>query len=337
MSITSPSEPAAPPQAPFKRGSAKAISAVLFVLVVLCCVVAAELAGRAYIARISGRMPVDFKAYQTDFIHQYDRELGWAMRPNLNVSLPKYRLITNSLGLRNKELRDWEGQVRILALGDSRTFGEGTDSEFTWPALLEKKLNDYKPGHFEVINAGVSGYNAFQGLRYLETRGIKLDPNLVICAFGVNEWGKVEPGGAGWLEWEDLSSQWGVEALFRGAVKGCAAMLHKSPLCPREFRMSPGEYLDTLDCIEKLSRGHGSAFAILYLPSAPEIGNTDIFRIRRLSEGVAGYCLAAFWDPTEVFSVPADGYYVDPFHFNASGNEVIAEYLFDKITTTALF
>ena len=337
MMITSPSESSVPPQASSKRGWVRAISVVLFILVILCCVFAAELAGRAYITRISGRMPVDFSAYQTDHIHQYDKELGWVMRPNVDVTLPKYRLTTNSLGLRNKELRDLEGQVRILALGDSRTFGEGADNDSTWPALLETKLNDYKPGHFEVINAGVSGYNSFQGLRYLETRGIKLNPNLVICAFGVNEWGKVEPGGAGWLEWEDLSSQWGIEALFRGAIRGCAAMIRKPPLGPREFRMSPGEYTDTLDCIGKLSRSHGSAFSVLYLPSVPEIGNTDIFGIRRLSEGIAGYCFAAYWDPTEAFSVPAEKDYVDPFHFTASGNALIASYLFEKITTEALF
>lgn len=317
------------------------MSVVLFVLAVLSCVVAAELAGRAYITRISSRMPVDFSAYQTDHIHQYDKELGWAMRPNVDVTLPKYRLTTNSVGLRNKELRDLEGQVRILALGDSRTFGEGADNDFTWPALLEKKLNDYKPGHFEVINAGVSGYNAFQGLRYLETRGIKLNPNLVICAFGVNEWGKVEPGGAGWLEWEDLSRQWGIEALIRGAIKGAASMITKRPFGQREFRMSPGEYTDTLDCMQKLCRSRGAAFSILYLPSAPEIGITDdtdfIFQVKRLSKGIAGYCFAAWWDPAEKFAVPAETQYVDPFHFSASGNDLIAAYLFEKITTDTIF
>lgn len=310
---------------------------LLFAATLLFCLLLLELAGRAYIARLSGKMPVDFTAYQTDFIHQYDGKLGWAMRPNLDASLPTYRLTTNSLGLRNKEIQIPKGQVRILALGDSRTFGEGADNEYTWPSLLEKKLNDYKPGLFEVINAGVSGYNAFQGLRYLETRGMELKPNLVISAFGVNEWGKVEPGGAGWLEWEDLSSQWGIEALLRGAIKGCADMVSPPPFGPREFRMSPGEYVDALNCMQKLCRRQGAAFSVLYLPSVPEIGITDIFAVRWLSEGIAGYCSAAYWDATEAIPAPPDAYYVDPFHFNASGNELIADYLFEKITTSTLF
>ncbi len=316
-------------------------SVVLFTVTIFLCLLAAELAGRAYIARISERMPVDFSAYQTDFVHQYDPKLGWTMRPDLDVSLQTYRLKTNSQGLRNAETQAPTGQVRILALGDSRTYGEGTDNESTWPALLEKKLNEYIPGKFEVINAGVSGYNAFQGLRYLQTRGMELKPNLVIAAFGVNEWGKVEPGCAGWLEWEDLSAQWGIEALFRGAVKGCSALLSPPPLGPREFRISPGEYVDTLNSMQKLCRSQGAAFAILHLPSAAEIGITDasdfIFRVKRLSEGIAGYCFAAFWDPTTLFSVPAESYYVDPFHFSAAGNERIAACLFDKIITTNLF
>lgn len=340
--MTDPSTPSCSGGTDIRRTVCLKVAVILlFAATVLFCLLLLEFAGRAYIARISGKMPVDFTAYQTDFIHQYDGKLGWAMRPNLDVSLPTYRLTTNSLGLRNKELQTPKKQVRILALGDSRTFGEGADNDYTWPALLEIKLNEYKPGLFEVINAGVSGYNAYQGLRYLETSGLELKPNLVICAFGVNEWGKVEPGGAGWLQWEDLSSQWGIEALLRGAIKGCAAMVSPPPLGPREFRMSPGEYVDTLNRMQKLCRSEGAAFAVLYLPSIHEIGVTDksdfLFRVKWLSEGIAGYCFAAFWDPTELFFVPAEQYYVDPFHFSASGNALIADHLFEKITTSTLF
>jgi lysophospholipase L1-like esterase len=50
-----------------------------------------------------------------------------------------------------------DGTYRILALGDSITFGTGVPSERTWPHRLEAKL-DANPGRpVDVINAGIEG------------------------------------------------------------------------------------------------------------------------------------------------------------------------------------
>jgi lysophospholipase L1-like esterase len=77
-------------------------------------------------------------------------------------------------------------RYRILTLGDSCTFGLGVDDAQTWPAQLQQLLNA-DGDRVEVINAGVPGYSAFQGRRFLEKEGLHLAPDLVIAGFGFND------------------------------------------------------------------------------------------------------------------------------------------------------
>ena len=78
------------------------------------------------------------------------------------------------------------GTVRIITLGDSSTYGVNTPRP--WPRrlqeILERKIG---PGRFQVINLGVPGYTIFQGRRVLQTRGRRLEPDVVVIGFGWND------------------------------------------------------------------------------------------------------------------------------------------------------
>lgn len=74
--------------------------------------------------------------------------------------------------------------VRIMALGDSFTFGFGVEASESYPKQLERKLNEVTEGRrYEVINAGFPGYSTVQELRYLEEDGLKLSPDIVLVGF----------------------------------------------------------------------------------------------------------------------------------------------------------
>jgi len=75
---------------------------------------------------------------------------------------------------------------RIVALGDSCTFGLGVNDDQTWPARLQS-LIDERGLQADVINAGVPGYTAFQGRQWLQTEGAALRPDLVVACFGFND------------------------------------------------------------------------------------------------------------------------------------------------------
>ena len=82
---------------------------------------------------------------------------------------------TNSLGLRGPEIGPKRG-LRILALGDSFTFGVGAGQEETWPARLEKVLGA------EVLNAGAPGFGVPDAVAWYQRYGAELDPDVVVLA-----------------------------------------------------------------------------------------------------------------------------------------------------------
>jgi hypothetical protein len=86
------------------------------------------------------------------------------------------------------------GVYRILSLGDSGTFGQIQRGESygyvnnPYPLALEKLLAErIGPGRFEVLNAGVPGYNSYQGLMLLRGKLRGLDPDLITVRYGWND------------------------------------------------------------------------------------------------------------------------------------------------------
>lgn len=94
----------------------------------------------------------------------------------------------NSLNLRNGEITETpsEGVFRILAVGDSFTFGQGVTEDGTYPRILEMLLNE-GGGRFEVINAGNRGASTADELDFLRHVGLGLHPDLVTVQFYLND------------------------------------------------------------------------------------------------------------------------------------------------------
>ena len=123
----------------------------------------------------------------------------WACDPILQFKLnPELDVLGQKLsrdGFRTHEFAPKRpGVYRILALGDSCTFGQLQRGELygyvsnPYPLALEKLLADrVGPGRFEVFNAGIPGYNSYQGLMLLRGKLRGLDPDLITVRFGWND------------------------------------------------------------------------------------------------------------------------------------------------------
>lgn len=77
-------------------------------------------------------------------------------------------------------------EIRILALGDSWTFGYLVPDGQTWPDQLEARLERDTGRPVEVINAGVPGYSVRQALMTLEDPGLSLQPQVVVIPVSHN-------------------------------------------------------------------------------------------------------------------------------------------------------
>lgn len=116
------------------------------------------------------------------------------LRPNLDVvemlyPIRPYWLHTNSVGLRNVDEVDPDPAVfRVLAVGDSFTYGIYVHNHETYPARLEEHLNQ-RGGRrrFQVFNAGVPGYTVEDTIAYLRDKGLALEPDLVVLGFYTND------------------------------------------------------------------------------------------------------------------------------------------------------
>jgi len=113
---------------------------------------------------------------------QFDENLGWSLKPNSrlrSVDLVRgfdYVIDVNSFGMREREFDRNKSTTRILAIGDSFTFGTGVEVQWRFSDVMNRVLRD----DVEVLNAGVPGWGTDQEVIHYETVARKLRPDVVI-------------------------------------------------------------------------------------------------------------------------------------------------------------
>jgi lysophospholipase L1-like esterase len=101
----------------------------------------------------------------------------------------------NRQGLRGPEIGPKApGTLRVLALGDSFTFGVGAREEETFPARLQQILRA-RGVRAEVLNAGVPGFGVPDEVAWFQRWGWPLDPDVIVLAvFVANDLQDAAPG-----------------------------------------------------------------------------------------------------------------------------------------------
>jgi lysophospholipase L1-like esterase len=130
-----------------------------------------------------------------------DRSLLWRNEPGARREVPAnpkiverpatWRVAIDPSGYRgpDRQAGAESGPVyRVLCIGDAVTYGWATDQEDVFPRRLEAILREGYPGAaIEVVNAGVPGWSWLQGLRFLESEGLGLHPDVVVMGLGTND------------------------------------------------------------------------------------------------------------------------------------------------------
>jgi lysophospholipase L1-like esterase len=124
-----------------------------------------------------------------------DETLYWRFNPGrFEMACPEIdgptQFFINNDGVRHSSpiSAKKEGVTRIVCLGDSTTFGVDLQDSSTYPALLQKEFDrQYGSGSYEIINAGVPGYTAYQGLELLREKYETWDPDIITLYFGEND------------------------------------------------------------------------------------------------------------------------------------------------------
>jgi hypothetical protein len=116
-------------------------------------------------------------------LNQFDPDTLWSPRPGACVPWTEDERV-NAAGYRGPlvEKERMPGVMRILTLGSCAAFGRGVPYEDTYSALLERRLRE-RGIQAEVLAGGVVGSTIQQGLERYRTMFRAYRPDLVISSF----------------------------------------------------------------------------------------------------------------------------------------------------------
>ena len=139
------------------------------------------------VLRWSMGKPVHFQYPQPRYV--YDVEMCHWLKPNQRSLTHEKPVVVNSIGIREVEYsrEPAPGTHRILAEGDSQTFGNGLAEPDTWTALLEQQLNGLGQGPWQVVNGGVAGTDTWQHAHIVWRLAEPYTLDGVVLAFHVND------------------------------------------------------------------------------------------------------------------------------------------------------
>jgi lysophospholipase L1-like esterase len=184
-----------------------------------------------------------------------------------NVVTP---ISTDEYGFRGSRVTDASEGCRVLCLGDSTTFGLGVLDNETWPTQLEDRLRMDHP-KVEVINAGLCGYTALQGLGLLEERCGWINPDVVVITFGFNDQST-------WFDANDLerAGQDVLDLLAQPAAYRAADATDLPEGQETQLpRLTQGQFVDVMLVIVRWAQDRGARCLLLGWPSMPELGSAE--------------------------------------------------------------
>ena len=129
---------------------------------------------------------------QSDW-YQYASDVGWERRPHFKGLVAgelrrhdpaRYQREFDADGFFSIDSDQVQGtgHKKILAIGDSNTFGWGVPIASTFSEVLDELRADA-----DVINLGVSGHTSFQGYEMLVKHFDQVRPDVIIASYGFND------------------------------------------------------------------------------------------------------------------------------------------------------
>ena len=302
-----------------------------------------------------GEVALRFLGFGYILQYQYDPNLLWTMKPKQKAFAPSYGVgyYINAHGLRDDEfdVKKKPGEFRILGLGDSITFGQGVDFGVTFIQQLEHRLNALTVyDTVQVINSGVAGYNLFQELAYLKSRGLAYQPDLVVLGFCKNDvvseadlmqlHQMAKEGlsfgiGSAWQKWKNRIA-W--LHLVDGVYTRVFPKVHDSSQNLLAYAPGPKDYLrwsDTQKQLIEIARvlaAKNIPLIVIVFPMQQEIAEKQTDDSLNHLLPIAGQVSFVVFDLYPAFvKHAAESLFLDPVHLSQQGHEIAARSIFELI------
>jgi len=292
-------------------------------------------------------------------VFKKDHDLFWRMRSSQIIRSRffenrEYRI--DAYGLRGGEVSPKSDKIRIIAMGNSCTFGWRIPDSLTFVKQLEQMLNgDSSIPEVETINAGIPGYSSFQGMRFFFSDIVPLKPDILLIMFAWNDQWAASDNIADKDQKQPPNYVIGIQNFFSqlkiyritkklllSAVEEPldAKLIKENPI----YRVSLEDFYDNLNSIVQYCKENKITPILLTSPipsldkyyppgrKSPmhvyhEYYNSQT-RLLAKNSGVAVIDLAKIFDDYDNLFDDAPN---DPIHFNAEGHRVAAAAIYEFI------
>jgi lysophospholipase L1-like esterase len=291
-------------------------------------------------------------------IYQPDAKLYWRLQPNQDcyTKVDHKPVHINAHGSRGPEFSDEKpaGTIRILSLGDSRTFGWGLTDEETYSRRVQNLAQTYVGDgrKVEVINAGVNAWSYPQMLVYFREYGLRYHPDYVVLA-DANLWTQFSEKSSPEFVRQFLRRVWLKNFLRRFALYHYFIEVklkafyeqHRAKFIPvdpqqdtlfKEQQQNDPEALfrGAIEGVCALAQSNNVKPVLVFLPMLDNLNPTNRVGVLEVKRAAAKKYAVPLVDPTADLRPGGKELYLDadPVHFNAQGNRIIAERIFETLT-----
>ncbi len=291
-------------------------------------------------------------------IYEPDPKLFWRLKPNqdCHTKVDHKPVHINSRGTRGPEFEvpKPKGTLRILSLGDSKTFGWGLTEAETYSARVEALLREKTAGtdrRVEVVNAGVNAWSYPQMKLYFEDHGLGFEPDIAVLA-DANLWTQFS---------EDSDPAFVKAMLARVRLKNLlrrSAIYHWLievqlnnfyqqartrfiPIDPKQDELFKEQQKSDPDAFFRkaiedfcaLAKARGVQPVVIYIPIQYDLEAGKETNVQRAKREVCERLGVPFLDFTDDLKDAPASYYLeaDPVHLNVRGNEVVARRLAERL------
>lgn len=270
-----------------------------------------------------------------DYPHQEPRT-GYFQSPvqSRNETL---RIRYNRFGIRDENFSSRKPQdvYRIVAVGDSFTFGHGVDESERFTEILEKQLNRKYDRKIQVINAGQSG----MGMKdfYQMTRKMsRHNPDLVLVSFyNLDELSYNKMNELG----ESVKDDYGISS-DRGLMKNEEAREEFSEKVNEKMRERLWDNSSIIkygNAIQQLGEEKDFETVFFHIKREPETLKSVFPKSRELRDiekklgNWTSSCGYRYLPPPDRFRNSHSYTYPNDGHYNETGNLLMADYLSEKL------
>lgn len=314
----------------------------------------------ANVLHLGPELPEKSKVFiQKDHLsyHYKPQTIARMRTPEFDVT---YRYNKDGLRDHDRPLEKPENTFRILGLGDSFTEGVGAQYDEMYLTLLEGGLNQSIGGKtFDVIKAGVAGYDPKSERKYLEHYGYKYNPDLVLVAYSGTDAQEAARGVHYTVSKEGFLlsdagyslGPWMVELYLKSRVARTllTKYLHVTRSKYNPSNMTQEQYaafrakgwsllFEEYSKMKEICDRIGAQMVVMYIPFRINGGDLEIDRQKKLGE----WCRAnqvPFVDLLPAFQNhpdPGSLHYQVDLHCTPLGNRLIAFVLFQFLTKNSL-